>query len=77
LIAATSTPELSVFAVIGLALALLGGALISDFSGWGERLVDRVPKSLRMGSVEGDRKKYGWGYLVVGIVVVVVCATRL
>jgi hypothetical protein len=30
-----------------------------------------------MGSAESDRRTFGWGYLLVGLLVAVVCLTRL
>src|ERR1700722_4023854 len=79
LLAATvSTPELILFAVLGLALAAIGGAMTSNIGGFGDWLLDHfIPNLLRMGSAESDRRTFGWGYLLVGLVVAVVCLTRL
>ena len=78
LAAAVSTPELILFAVLGLALAAIGGAMASNVGGFGDWLLEHfIPNLLRMGSAESDRRTFGWGYLLVGLVVAVVCLTRL
>ena len=44
-----------------LALARLGGAMISNLGGVGEWIVEHVlPNVLRIGSVDSDRQQFGW-----------------
>ena len=78
LVGVIPTAESAVFAALGLALALLGGAMISNLGGVGEWIVEHVlPNVLRMGSVDSDRQKFGWGYLLVGLLVAVISLSRL
>jgi hypothetical protein len=73
-----SSPELIVFALLGLVLAAIGGAMAGNVGGFGDWLLDHfIPNFLRMGSAESDRRAFGWGYLVVGLLVAVVCLVRL
>jgi hypothetical protein len=77
-IAVISSPELVLFAVLGLVLAGIGGAMATNLGGFGDWLLDHfIPNLLRMGSAESDRRTFGWGYAVVGLVVAVVCLVHL
>ena len=77
-IAVVSTPELIVFVLLGLALAGIGGAMISNLAGFGDWLLAHfIPNLFRMGSAQSDRRTFGWGYLLVGLLVAVVALTRL
>jgi hypothetical protein len=59
-------------------LAGIGGAMATNLGGFGDWLLDHfIPNLLRMGSAESDRRTFGWGYLVVGLVVAVVCLVHL
>jgi hypothetical protein len=78
LVAVVSTPELVVFVVLGLVLATIGGAMVTNIAGFGEWVLQHfIPDFLRMGGADADRKIFGWGYLLVGLVVAVVCLTHL
>jgi hypothetical protein len=78
LVAVVSTPELVVFVVLGLLLALVGGAMITNISSFGEWVLAHfIPDFLRMGSAESDRRIFGWGYLLVGLVVAIVSLVHL
>ncbi len=77
-LAVVASPELVFFTVVGGVLAVLGGAMVSDVAGFGEWLVERaIPKALRMGSADADRRKFGWGYLLEGLAVAVICLSQL
>ncbi len=78
LVGVVPTAESAVFVALGAALALLGAAMIANLGGVGEWIVEHLlPNLLRMGSVDSDRRKFGWGYLVVGLLVAVLSLSRL
>jgi hypothetical protein len=77
-VAVVSTPELVLFVVIGLALAVIGGAMIVNAAGFGAWLLEHfIPNFLRMRDADADRRTFGWGYLLVGLLVAVVCLAHL
>jgi hypothetical protein len=78
LVAVVSTPQSVLFIVLGLGLAVIGGAMVSNISSFGEWVLEHfIPNFLRMGSVDSDRRIFGWGYLLVGLLVAVVGLVHL
>jgi hypothetical protein len=77
-LAVISTPELVLFVVLGLVLAGIGGAMATNLGGFGDWLLEHfIPNFLRMGSAESDRRTFGWGYGLVGLVLAVVGLVHL
>jgi hypothetical protein len=59
--------------VLGAVLVGLGATMVTNFRAWGTLIIEKaIPKLLRMGEAENDRKVLGAAYLVAGVVFVVV-----
>jgi hypothetical protein len=62
-----------ILTLIGLLFAVLGAAMVANPRRFGERVIeDWMPKMLRSGTVDANRRILGWSYAVLGSVFAVI-----
>jgi hypothetical protein len=65
-------------AIAGIGIAVLGLAMVVDYRSLGSRIVgDFIPRWLRLGPVDVHRKLVGYGYMVFGVLLLVVCLSAV